>query len=124
MNDEQLRDALAALRDDPVPFESVRGRVLTRRRRPALWLWPAAAAAACAVLWMAAPRPGAEIAPPPLPVSAKVPATPIRRENPAAPAITPVRAVRRVEKAEAFTVKLVTDDPDVVIYWVVGGEGE
>ena len=50
-------------------------------------------------------------------VNAIPPAVPVAR------AIAPVRKRRRSPKPEPFLVKLVTDDPEVVIYWLVDHNG-
>lgn len=123
-----IMSSLAELREDPVPPEAyvaVRTRVmeqLTRRRR--WWLWPAAAAlaGACAV-WIALLSVPAPIAP--------VPVAPVIEAR-IAPAVIPIpapvyhRRKKRAPKqpepaAEPLVVKMFTDDPQVVMYWIVGG---
>jgi hypothetical protein len=61
-----------------------------------------------------------ELAPPKLEiatVNAIPPAAPVAR------VIAPVRKRRRAPKPEPLLVKLVTDDPEVVIYWLVDHNG-
>ncbi len=112
--------ALAELRQEPVPVA----------RRPRNWQpWAAAivAAAAAIALVLAAPRdfphPPA-IQPPKPPVVAEVlpPSVPvkpqprIRRPRPAVakPLLKPEPAPE-----QPLLVKFITDDPDVVVYWIV-----
>jgi anti-sigma factor RsiW len=137
---EALAENRAAFRDlrgeelSPAVFQAVRHRVLSEigeRPQPQTWRWAIAFAGVVAVvafLWRApdveAPLPGRpQIAQ----VSLKLPSR--DRQG----AVKP-RAVTRVAKAlspvpqepkpEPLMVKLITDDPDVVIYWLVGSNGD
>lgn len=132
MTDPDLTKILAAMRDEPLPFGSVEERIAAeiarraRRRSVPLWAWPLAAAALLILtLWI---RPAWRVEPLPAVDARHIPAPEIRKTNPI-PVVT-VRQVRRKTPtqpqppAETFTVKLLTADPDVVIYWIVGGQGE
>lgn len=107
----------------PAAFTALRARLLeqiAREPRPSrrlAWILPLLAAAATAVVLL--PRPvepiRTTVTPPPAPLL----------EQPVAPAtarpIAPKRPRRRPKPrppAEPLMVKLVTDDPDVVIYWI------
>jgi hypothetical protein len=134
-----VRASLATVRKEhaePVAdahFAAVRARVLGElQRRPAprwRFAWVCALAGAFALLllaWWPAPEERLVITTP---------------NAPAAPAVAPVgakRALRRPRKVEAkaakplvrpepaepLVVKLLTDDPNVVIYWITGTKGE
>jgi hypothetical protein len=83
------------------------------------WMsWAPLAATAGLLLAVMAPlisrRP--ELAPPKLEIAMRNVEPPTM---PAARAKAPVRKRRRAPKAEPLLVKLVTDDPQVVIYWLV-----
>jgi anti-sigma factor RsiW len=125
---EELKQSLGALRaahaEPPAAsaFTVVRAQVLAEIGQPrgrAGWLgWIGASAAAAAVLaTLLVPRPVPPpkiAAAPPVPV-AIVPAAPV-----IAPPATPVpRRKRRTRpRPEPLVVKLITDDPNVVIYWI------
>ena len=148
-----MRDSLKVLRDahregvTEAALAAVRTRVwseLAPRRRP-LWRSPwvyglAAAALLLAMVWMrpAGPRRRVEapakqiaIAPPPPapePVVERAPVRVVRvgararRRHLAKPAGPPLVAVSPDEKP--LVVKMVTEDPDVVIYWITDTRGE
>ncbi len=137
---EELRasqSALEALRGEPVEeaaLEQVRQRVLARiatEGQPARRLgWAYALAAGLAVvavgaLWNVAYRPAPHA---PQPAVAVVP----RQAGPA-PAesdktgVLPHRAPRvkrPAPAAEPLLVKLITDDPEVIIYWLIEKKGD
>ena len=109
--------ALAELRDEVI---SVRPK-----RRP-LWPWAVAAVAAAIVavaVWPTpapVPVPAVQIAKvEPLPTAPALPAVvkpaPIRRAHHVRPKPAPLTA----KAAEPLMVKFFTDDPDVVIYWLI-----
>ncbi len=124
---EELKQSLAALRAahaeplDASAFTAVRARVLDRidraRRRPPSWLgWIGALAAAATVLitlLLPRPVPPPNLVAPPQPVLA-----------PPAPVIAPApkavsgRKRKSATRPEPLMVKLITDDPNVVIYWI------
>ena len=116
--------ALAAMRDEVLP-------VAAMVRRPSRrWAWVAAGAVAATLLIAAmglrqqshgVPAPAPEVAkvlPAAPPVEAAVPEQPVRKRR------LPPKAKRKpaVALAEPMLVKFLTDDPDVVIYWVIDGE--
>jgi hypothetical protein len=131
------RAALASLPVDAAALDAVRSRVLgelTRGRGRAIPAWAWTAAACLAVLGIA----GAlwivqgPVAPPPA-VTARGPAV----LSPAPP-VVPVRAVQPPKRAhprrlvarqveppsEPLVVKMLTDDPSVVIVWLVSKKGD
>lgn len=107
----------------PADYAALRARVLAEldRRRKPLWRWawiPALAAALLLVLFWTGRHP--PVPPPQLAVTPP-PAPPISLpELPPAP--KPVARVHRRKPspppAEPLLVRLVTDNPDVVIYWI------
>jgi len=116
-------------------YAAVRARVLAKLQ-PAPWWrrrWvPAAAlaAAACCAWWLAmvneklhqpVPPPQVALARPPAPPPAADPA----RTVPALPR-HPVHPphLRKPITEEPLTVRMVTDDPNVVIYWITNPKGE
>lgn len=134
---EETRACAGVLRDSD--YAGVRARVLSKvgSSRRAFWTWAAAAtvAAASVLVFLGTPAPKPE----PLPVRAIAtpPAPPIA--FPAAiPAARHIRraAMRRVTRhkvtsvaaakpeTKPLVVKLLTDDPNVVIYWITGKSGE
>lgn len=135
-----LRDSLEGLRDahretiTPAHLAAVRARVLERLARPPLWrrawiLGPAmGAAVTAAVVALVLARWPAVPPPPPVP---RLPA--LARMVAPTPAPRPVasRARRRsravappAEPVEPLVVRLVTDDPDVVLYWIADRKGD
>jgi hypothetical protein len=133
-----LQESLALVREahgEPVGeahFAAVRARVLAEiERSPARrwrWAWITALAAAVVVLLVSL-RPGPEIhmtlPAPPAPAAPAVAriTSPPHRQPAAKPRLTqPPPPVQQA--AEPLVVKLLTDDPDVVIYWITGTKGE
>ena len=117
---------------------AVRARVMARleRGRRGVWKWAfgmAGGAVVAAAVWVAmvvarpvppvaAPRVAAARAPEvAAPRVAAAVAAPARR---AARRVRPAIAKEEAEPAKPVMVKLVTDDPDVVIYWITGTTGE
>ena len=129
---QDVRSSLAVIRAAheeplaPAHFATLRARVLEQlpgqRRQPWRWAWIGAlVAAAAVVVVLALPRqvelPRIAVTPPPAPLVepvAPAAAEPIAPKRPA--------HVRRQPRprppAEPLMVKLITDDPDVVIYWI------
>jgi hypothetical protein len=142
-----IRESLAVLREahaedvDELAFVAVRARVLSRLERGHAPLWRSAwvygllaAALLLAMVWMrpAGPKPHIEAVRHQAPVPQAV-VTPIPVEP------TPVRVVRAHRRRhrrpigppliaaspeKPLVVKLVTDDPNVVIYWITDTRGE
>ena len=120
--------ALAAMREDELRFEVA---PLKRRHRAPVWV-ATAAAAALILLAIGLPRHRREAPLPPPPVVAGVPApTPVvAAAAPVATAVARKRAHRAAtarervapkpaQPEETFMVKMLTPDPDVVVYWIV-----
>ena len=121
---QENRAALQSLVVDRVALDAVRGRVLgeikSQRRRVTAWAWPAAAAAGIAILCVALLWPRfRSVAPPDAVQFAKAPkliewtAKPVRRN---------IRAAHKHEAIvarEPLVVKMLTNDPDVIIVWLV-----
>ena len=120
--------ALNAMRDEEFSLEqaSAYKAAFSLRPRPAIWI---GAAAAAAVVLLALPslwphKSAPVIAPlPPLPVTATVPELPVLAA--AAPALVQPRKTHRQKtkpepvNEETMLVKMLTADPDVVVYWIV-----
>lgn len=112
-------------------FAAVRARVLAQidsrpRRR---WPWAAALAASAVLFVLLLYRPAPVPPPPPLVAIAAPPAPSVaRRPNRSLTVAAPVKKHVRTRAAsvserfpastEPITVKLLTDDPNVVIYWL------
>jgi hypothetical protein len=124
---EANAEALRSLRDEEMPVLVVRARRPVRR-----WAWAAAAAAAVVILAATVSLRERETPPPPSRIGKTSP-PPIEFPQPppgfaripAAPSPKPVRTPRPkpVEhaplKEEPLVVKMLTPDPDVVIYWLI-----
>ena len=150
--DREFAEILALLRRahaesvGEVQLAAVRARVLERLQPKRRW-WPvwtgAAAAAALASLlffWASQPRPVPQSVsslhtgtrpsgsvPRPSSSAPDAPAPP----RPKPKRVTRVRHARKAPPAtaeppadEPLTVKLITDDPDVVIYWIIDAKGD
>lgn len=139
-----LKQSLELLREahrEPLAeahFAAVRARVMERlenRRRPwwkRAWVYGPAAAVAAVVLVFLRPVPH-QVTKPRASVAIVTPApTPAPWPAPPPPAVARRRPVRRrvtpappkVSAAGPEMVKLMTDDPDVVIYWLFEKRGE
>ena len=143
-----LRESLELLREthaEPVAeahFAAVRARVLSELERESKPLWRrpwvyAMVAAAMLLLVAVRPKDPKEekrievVQPAPVAPVAQVEAEPVperpaqpphrkRRPQPAPVAI----AVKAEQPAEPLVVKLLTNDPDVIIYWITDTKGE
>jgi hypothetical protein len=129
---------LAALRADPITaadLAAVRTRVLAEieaRRRPwwrGAWAWALAGAAAAVIAVLVRTPPPGPVPKPPLVAMAHPPAPYVERFTPARPA-SPRMIMRAAlpgpapaPKAEPLVIELLTDDPDVIIYWIAS-EGD
>jgi len=126
---EELREnaiALAAMREEELPCGArnlSRGRLQGGSLGARRWT-PVAVAAALVLLALVLPRHRREVPPPPVPVVAVVPTPTLVPAPPVAAAVArkPRRKTVRLEPArpeETFMVKMLTPDPDVVVYWIV-----
>ncbi len=141
---EDTMGRLRAAHREPIAagyYTAVRARVLdrlARERSPRrMWAWVVGLAAALALAGVLvtsrpAERPRAPLAavrrPEPPIVEARVPepvapAVPSAREAPVARSV-PSPRVEVAALEEPLVVRLVTDDPDVVIYWIADRKGE
>ena len=129
---KELRSSLDLLREvheEPIAeshLAAVRARVMVAIDSRRRWLRAAAATLACAaaalagLAWLRPARvpdpPLLAVAAPPLPQS---PATPARRSKSRSGRIHPPGAATvRERSSEPVVVKLFTEDPNVVIYWI------
>jgi anti-sigma factor RsiW len=140
-------DLLRETHREPIPeahFAAVRARVLAELgsehrsvwRQPWAWVLAAAAVVVLAVMAIALgrqPAPRIAAVRPAAPAAA-----PIFAEPPASPAtvarVARVRSIRRKpavarqsesgQPDEPLLIKLYTDDPDVIIYWIADRKGE
>jgi len=112
-------------------FAAVRARVLAELERGRklrwryAWLGAIAAASIAALALFLAVWPGPEGTPAmrlalPMPPAPAAPAVVKVARAPVAPA----RVAHTARQAETILVKLETDDPDVVIYWIAESKGE
>jgi hypothetical protein len=133
---ELNRAALQAVAIHPAAFDAVRLRVLdeirAKKQRGAWWTWSAVAAAACvAMLCVAAMQTWKNPAPPKPLIAVKNPPriewTPTRlrpvvrthhRFGPVSASAGPA------QKPEPLVVKMLTDDPNVIIIWLVDQKGD
>jgi Putative zinc-finger len=121
-----MRQALETMREAhreiPVEahFAAVRARVMERIASPrrAIW-WYAAAAAAILIMVLAVRFEWQPVPPDPVAV--------VQAPAPPAGALVipkrPERVIRR-PKTKQVMIRLVTDDPDVVIYWIAEQKGD
>jgi len=139
MNEDEIRNLLHEMNDDPVPADALRrvrlgvaartrSRTWMNRSRTWMKMWSAAAiaAAACAtvlLLWLREPVPISQSAtpvavlkptPPPL-VTAPLPIPPTRRNRTSTrAAVQP--AIEKTRPAESnLVIRIETSDPDVLI---------
>ena len=132
-----LRENLALLREIheeplvPAHFAAVRTGVLgeIERRRATVWRWGWAAGLTTAVLALVVAIPiwrRPELPPPPVLVALASPSAPAveRVEVPVRPRVTLRRVQPAAVKMEPLVIKLVTDNPDVVIYWIADKRGD
>ncbi len=126
----------------PAHFAAVRARVMARLEgslqpwwRKA-WVYGLAAAAAVALFLMMVLRPAAPVGPKRMAVQAPVPPplVEVAPQMPLVPRVTRAHHVRRPRvrppaalpraPGPPIVVKLLTADPDVVIYWITDNSGE
>jgi hypothetical protein len=126
--------ALQSIEVDPAAYTAVRARVLeaVRPKRRFAWLWAAAATAvaACVVLVWFAAESSSPVPPPEVARTLPAPETtaPSRSRLGTEPRATVTRRIRPrplVARSEPLTaIKLLTDDPNVVIIWLVDKKGD
>jgi hypothetical protein len=135
MNDsEEFEKNAAAMRELTIPpaaFASVRRRVLSeiqaKRRRTAWWGWPAMAAAVCVAILLVSylswnpPRPAALDAKKDPPKIEWTVAHRVRHKN-SRRFVAQAAPVRKTEPLAI--VKMLTDDPNVIIIWLVDQKGD
>ncbi len=130
---EDLRASQAMLKElpgaDPAFLNAVRSGVFARigERRRMLWPWVAAGAMAAAALSAIVLRPALR-----QPVPSAPPAHVHVAATPVAP-VMPVQAIQRRRRLrvrkmapakEPLVVKMLTDDPNIVIIWLVDQPGD
>jgi len=138
---ERNRAALQAVAIHPAAFDAVRLRVSdeirAKKRRGAWWAWSAVAAAACvAVLCASIVLQNWKKPAPPTPVIAAkdppkiewtpAPMQPVARAHQRVPhKFGPVTAsAGPAHKPEPLVVKMLTNDPNVIIIWLVDQKGD
>jgi hypothetical protein len=132
---ERNATALRELTIVPAAFAAVRQRVLSeiqvRKRRSVWWTWSAVAAAACIAIICAsfvlpsAPRPAALIAKKDPPkIEWPLPKPVVRRvhHKSSGRSLAQAAPVRKTEPLAV--VKMLTDDPNVIIIWLVDQKGD
>ena len=147
----ELRESQAALKDladealDQAALAAVRARVLAELDRPRRWTWAwgfAAVAALLLVLSVVLVRARRPVPLLPPPAVARIPQTVEPQPAPPATQARPVRRARAVRhvpkrvrrpepaklavahKTEPMVIKFVTDDPNIVVIWLVEGKVE
>jgi hypothetical protein len=137
---EDLRASQAMLRElpaaDPAFLAAVRTEVLARvgKKRCAMWAWAVPCAAALATAFLVArlgvtPQKPAPVPivrmPQPLANTARSEAAPVVRGQPPAQIRRGRRRRSRIEAgAPPLVVKMLTDDPNIVIIWLVDQPGD
>jgi hypothetical protein len=132
---ERNRAALQAVEIHPAAFDAVRLRVLSeigaKKRRGAWWAWPAVAAAACvAVLCVSVFLQSWKNPAPPKPLVAaknppKIEWTPAPVHHRVPHKFGPVSAsAGPAHNPEPLVVKMLTNDPNVIIIWLVDQKGD
>jgi hypothetical protein len=124
---------LAALDVDEMGLAAIRrgvlGQIESERRRRNWWVWPAVAAACAAMVFVVMMLPRFRMPAPPAPVYfAKnppvidwVPKTPPASRHNFGPVIASATPAR---KSEPLVIKMLTDDPNVIIIWLVDKKGD
>lgn len=131
-----MQQALEVLRTEryeiePAHYAAVRARVLAEVARPRQrWIWAWAAVAGCAAI-LAGLGIEQQMRVEPLPAEVSLapaaPAPPVGsavRRAAAAAAARPRRRARSRPRSDEVVVKVETDVPDVVIYWIAETRGE
>ncbi len=122
MNENEMRDVFRAMREDPVPADSlarVRAAVDQRRRSSAPWkILALLAAAACLVAGFLILRPGKPVPKAaPVEIAQTLPAVAPEISVPPAPKAKRARRPQPVESVPV-SIRIETPDPDVVILLV------
>ena len=126
------REALGTLAVDPDALGVVRNRVMAELRAPRRaqigWIWPAAVAACLAILCGSLALSRFSIPAPPKPVIALARPPIFPRIMAARPQKNSIHRRRQPMVARARTqplvIKMLTDDPDVVIIWIADQKGD
>ncbi len=131
---EENAAAMRELTIAPAAFTAVRQRVLSeiqaRKRRSMWWTWPPVAAAACVVILCAAylapspQRPAALVAkkdPPKIEWTARPVAQRVHHKS-SGRSLAQAGPVRKTEPLAV--IKMLTDDPNVIIIWLVDQKGD
>jgi hypothetical protein len=132
---ERNAAAMRELTVAPAAFAAVRQRVLSeiqaRNRQAVWWTWSAVAAAACiAMIWVSyvlpsAPRPEALVAkkdPPKIEWPLAKPVVRRVHHKSSGRSLAQAAPVRKTEPLAV--VKMLTDDPNVIIIWLVDQKGD
>ena len=126
------REALRTLAADPLAVILVRNRVMAglsaRRQARIGWTWPAAVAACLAILCasLALMRFPSPAPPKPVVTLARPPIFPRVAEANQRPHTIRYRRASTVAHAERepLVIKMLTDDPDVIIIWIADQKGD
>jgi hypothetical protein len=132
---EKNAAAMRELTIAPAAFAAVRQRVLgeiqAKKRRSMWWIWPAVAAAACVAMVCAvyllpsAPGPAALVArkdPPRIEWTLAKPVVQRVHHKSSGRWLAQAAPVRKTEPLAV--VKMLTDDPNVIIIWLVDQKGD
>ncbi|MBK5290230.1 MAG: hypothetical protein JJE04_00865 [Acidobacteriia bacterium] len=126
-----MEEALRSLRQeeaDAETYAAVRDRTLARIHAASgrRWAWVLAAAAGVILVFGAAwlmPRatPPANVVVAPVPAAAPAPPVPAAQPK---PVIARGSRPKQARQPEPMKIQFLTDDPDIVIVWLVGEEGD
>ena len=128
---EANRAAIRAVTVDPSVYAAVRQSVLAgiqaERRRRAWWMWSAAAAACMAIFTVSMLVARFNSVAPPAPitfakVAPKIEWTPVVQHS--RPRTRHAHTAEMAITTEPLMIKMLTNDPDVIIVWLVDPKGE
>jgi anti-sigma factor ChrR (cupin superfamily) len=118
---DQMNQSLLLIREETVDWSAVEvmhQRTMSALQPPRFHIWRYAAAVVLVMGGLASWRSQAPVTVPPPPAIPVAVAQPKMLPLPAVPVATRAKNVRKAGKHETMVVKLQTDDPDVVIYWI------